>query len=373
LLLKADLDHVPVDRIYDELRRLPFGVRDGLLPLLIAVYLAGHWQETSVYEDGTFLLKVGGEEFQRLNKEPEVFTLQHCSVSGVRLAVYDQLSMALGADTNQRPDVLTVVRPLVSFAVSLPEYVRHAREVLSPRSRKVRDLLFVARQPVTLLFKELPEAMGFPIVNRENFDDDQISDLVAGLTETIAELRNAYPALLCRIRSGLQDAFSAKGDFNEFRNSLAFRSATIADHIYDLDFKAFVLRLGDSVLSDTQWIESVATLVAKKSPERWRHTDEAIFFENLTAFVPRFLRVESIHFNGAAIAGDQLRRCILLTVTRPDGSEAQEVFNWSPEEDNQLESIEKSLKSIIHKHGKIALAAAAGLLWQQHHTAEDEP
>lgn len=366
LLMKADLDRVSVDQIYDALRRPPFGVRDGLLPLLVAVYIAGHWQETSVYEDGTFLLKVGGNEFQRLNKEPEVFDLQHCSVSGVRLAVYEQLGRTLGADTTQDPDVLTVVRPLVSFAVSLPDYVRHAREILSPQSRKVRDLLFTARQPVTLLFKELPEALGFPIVKTENFTDDQIADFVDGLTKSIAELRNAYPNLLNRIHDGLLNAFVFKGDFDGFRKSLAIRSATISAHIYDLDFKAFVLRLGDPVLSDTQWVESVATLVGKKSPERWSHSDEANFFENLASFVPRFLRVESIHFNGTVLAKDQLKRCVQLTVTRPDGSEIQEILNWSPEDDSRVESMATNLKSLVGEHGKIVLAAAVSMLLQTH-------
>lgn len=374
LLLDADLDSVAVDKIYDELRRPPYGVRDGLLPLVVAVYLAGHWEETSVYEDGTFLLKVGGEEIQRLNKEPEMFALQHCSVSGIRLAVYDQLTRAFGATTNQRPDVLTVIRPLVSFAVSLPEYVRHAREVLSPQARKVRDLLFAARQPATLLFKELPEALGFPVIDTVSFPDDQISDLVKGLSESIAELRNAYPALLCRIRNGLQDAFNSTGDFDDFRHAIANRSGAIADHIYDLDFKAFVLRLADSALSNTQWIESVANLVAKKSPERWRGTDEAIFFENLEALVPRFLRVESIHFNGAVVADRaHSMRCVRLTVTRPDGSEAQEVLNWGPEDDSRFETVKAALDSLVAEHGQIALAAAAGLLWQQQYRGEDEP
>lgn len=372
LLQAADFDRVSVDRIFAELRRPPFGVRDGLLPLLLAVYLAGHWQETSVYEDGTFLLKVGGDEFQRLNKEPEVFELQHCSVSGVRLAVYNQLGRAFGADMDQRPDVLTVVRPLVSFAVSLPEYVRHAREVLTPQTRKVRDLLFNARQPATLLFKELPKALGFPIVKAEDFSDDQISNLVGGLTATIAELRNAYPALLCRIRDGLQDAFNFNGKFDEFRKSLAVRSVAISNHIYDLDFKAFVLRLGDSALSETQWIESVATLVGKKSPERWHHTDEAIFFEHLAAFVPRFQRVESIHFSGTPVTGEESKRCIRLTVTRPNGAEVQEIINWRPEDDHEVETVEAALQSIVAKHGQIALAAAAGIFLQKHLHAEDE-
>lgn len=373
LLLIADLDNVNVDHIYDELRHPPYGVRDGLLPLLIALYLAGHWQETSVYEDGTFLLKVGGEELQRLNKEPEAFALQHCSVIGVRLVVYNQLGKALGSEMSQRPDVLTVVRPLVSFAVSLPEYVRNVHDVLSPSSRKVRDILLAARQPITLLFRELPEALSFPVVKAETFTEDQIANLVEGLSEAISELRNAYPALLCRIRAGLQDAFGfLKGDFHGFRKQLTARSIAIGSHIHDLDFKAFVLRLGDDVLSDTQWIESVATLVAKKAPERWRNIDETIFFENLAALVPRFLRVESMGFNGTVLEGDMLKRCMRLTVTRPDGSQAEETLHWSPEDDLRFEGAEKALKTLLNDYGKITLAAAAGLFWQLQCSTKNE-
>ena len=51
----------------------------------------------------------------------------------------------------------------------------------------------------------------------ETFGSDQITDFVMGLTEAVAELRDAYPALLTRIRGGLQDAFELKGDFEKFR------------------------------------------------------------------------------------------------------------------------------------------------------------
>jgi hypothetical protein len=372
MLMEADLDRVPVNRIYDELRRPPLGVRDGLIPLIVAVYLAAHWQETSVYEDGTFLLKVGGDEFQRLNKEPEAFALQHCSVSGVRLEVYHQLGKALGTKTNKRPDVLTVVRPLVSFAVSLPDYARHAQEALSLQSRKVRDLLLTARQPVTLLFKDLPEALGLPVVKTETFGGNQITDFVTRLTETIAELRDAYRVLLIRIRGGLQDAFGIGGGAEEFRNLIAKRSASIAYSIVDLDLKAFVLRLGDTTLTDTQWIESIATLVAKKAPERWRDRDEEVFFEHLAGFVPRFKRVESIGFNGAVVDVEKFNRCLRLTVTRPDGSEADEVLYWGPEDDHRFQRAEQALHKVIRDHGKIALAAAARLFWQQQAVNEKE-
>jgi hypothetical protein len=372
LLLEADLDRVSVDRIYDELRRPPFGVREGLLPLIVAIYLAAHWQETSVYEDGTFLLKVGGDEFQGLNKEPEAFSLQHCSVSGVRLEIYHQLANVINAQTNQRPDVLTVVRPLVSFAISLPEYVRYAREALSPQARRVRDLLFSARQPMTLLFRDLPEALGLPAVKTETCEKQQLTDLVTGLTAAVAELRDAYPALLTRIRGGLQGAFGWNGNFDEFRKLIARRSVVIGNHIVDLDLKAFVLRLRDTVLTDTQWIESVATLVSKKVPERWCDIDETFFFERLAALIARFKRLESLRFDGDTVDAWRLSHCLRLTVTRPDGSEADEVFHWGPEDDHRFQFVEQALNELILDHGKIALVAAARLFLQQQAINEED-
>ncbi len=365
LLLEADLNSVPLDQIYDELRKPPYGVRDGLLPLLAAVYLAAHWQETSVYEDGTFLLKVGGDEFQKLNKEPEAFTLQHCSVSGIRLELYNQMAKVLGAETSHRPDVLTVVRPLVTFAVSLPEYVRETRETLSPQARKVRDLLLSSRQPVTLLFKELPKALGLHEVKTKAFGMEQVNGLVNGLAESIAELRDAYLCLLSRIRMGLQDAFGLKGDIDEFRKAITLRSTAVSGRIVDMELKTFLLRLRDTALPNTEWIESVATLVTKKAPERWKDVDEVFFFERLATLVPRFKRVESIGFNGKSMDAEKLRRCLRLTVTSPDGSEVDEVLHWSSADDSSLHSVEKALTKLIQDHGNLTLAAVARLFWQQ--------
>lgn len=371
LLVDADLDRVPVERIYDELRRPPLGVRDGLTPLLIAVYLAAHWQETSVYEDGTFLLKVGGDEFKRLSKEPEAFALQHCSISGVRLEVYHQLGLVLGTKVNQRPNVLTVVRPLVAFALSLSDYVKHLQGSLSQQTRKVRDILLNTRQPVTLLFKELPQALGLPVVKTKTFGGDHVTEFVTRLTEAVAELREAYPRLLIRIRTAMLDAFGIGESWEEFRCLIAARSAAVTFRIVDLDLKVFMLRLGDTVLTDTQWIESVATLIAKRAPKRWCDRDEEVFLIHLTEFVQRFKRAESIGFNGNVVDNERLKRCLRLTVTRPDGSEADEVLCWGPEDDHRFQHAEQALQKLIRDHGKIALAAAARLFWRQQAVNEE--
>ena len=75
---------VPFEEVAHALRQGNYAAREGLIPLLIAIYIAANWHRTAVYEDGTYLDHVGGPEFNRIVKEPEHFKLQHCAIEGVR-------------------------------------------------------------------------------------------------------------------------------------------------------------------------------------------------------------------------------------------------------------------------------------------------
>src|SRR5205814_1994321 len=82
---------ISVGRLFDELRQPPFGVRDGILPVLLVILLIEHQQELAFYENGTFLSRVGREEVLRAIKRPATFDLQMCRVKGVRLSVFRDL------------------------------------------------------------------------------------------------------------------------------------------------------------------------------------------------------------------------------------------------------------------------------------------
>ena len=56
-----------------------------------------------------------------------------------------------------QPQLLDVVRPLCVFAAGLPKYVQKTMH-LSGIARQVRDALLNAREPATLLFRELPKS-----------------------------------------------------------------------------------------------------------------------------------------------------------------------------------------------------------------------
>jgi hypothetical protein len=162
-LLRSHADsRVSAANIFAELRKEPFGVRDGVIPILVAAYAIAHQQDIAFYQDGTFLREVRGEEFLRLTKTPDRFDLQYCRIEGVRADLFDKLLtiLELPPAHNQKSELLDVVRPLCVFVAQLPSYV-HSTKKLSPAALAVRDRILAAREPVKLLFNDLPQACRF--------------------------------------------------------------------------------------------------------------------------------------------------------------------------------------------------------------------
>lgn len=99
LLQKPGIDvMVPVTDIFEGLSQVPYGIREGLQPFILAIYLATHHQRVALYEDGTFLPEVRGEVFMRLMKEPQAFHVQYCEIDGVRADVFSKLLRLLQID-----------------------------------------------------------------------------------------------------------------------------------------------------------------------------------------------------------------------------------------------------------------------------------
>lgn len=155
VLLKSAIDNkVPVKELFKELRERPFGVRDGLIPLLLAIYYVAHRQDIAIFEDGTFLHEVRGDDFYRLIKAPEYFEIQHSAIEGIRASVFNRLINVLGIpQTSDEQDsrILDVVQPLCHFVVQLPDYVHNTKK-LSQEAMAVRKLLMSAGEPAPLLF-----------------------------------------------------------------------------------------------------------------------------------------------------------------------------------------------------------------------------
>lgn len=362
---------VKVVDLIAELRRPPFGIRDGLSPILIALVAIIHEQHIAFYDDGAFMQQMAGLDIRRLTKVPELFEIQYCKVAGVRSELFRRMLEVLEAEapetvsqldltrTNTKLRLLDIVRPLCVFAANLPPHV-HKTNRLSGTGLAVRRALVAARDPAMLLFHDLPAGCGFdPITSKSR------ANVVEAFTNTlrsaIEELSHTYSGLQERIQNSFIDLFGLNGSLAATRHAMSQRASDILPFVTEPRLKAFCLRLTDLSLSDPKWIESLGSFVCMIPPTKWADLDAEKFFQELTLLVATFKRVEAISFERRTRTEADLS--VRVAITNLDGTEREAVIFISPEEELRMAEIAAEISNLINKTKDVGLAAAARAFW----------
>lgn len=355
---------IKISDIYEALRKKPFGVRDGIIPLLVAVFSKMHEQDVAYYENGTFMREVGGEDFPRIVKAPDTFEIQYCKISGVRSDLFNKLMNILGLNKTGKRDteLLDVVRPLCRFAAKLPVY-SHKTKRLSPHATAVRSALLSAREPVVLIFHDLPKACGFkPFSADKQASEKEIVGFVDSLKEAIDEVKAAFPELQERMKKEIQHAFGVPGTFQVARNQLADISEKILLTVKELRVKAFCMRLIDNNLPESEWLESLGSFICSKPPSKWIDTDEELFIHEMQQLVGKFKRLESMAFASSPKESDST--AIRISITKSDGCEIDQVLYLTREDESKVAGIEEQLSEILNETSNIGLTAASRVIWK---------
>jgi len=349
---------VRVSDLLSHLRHRPYGVRDGLAPLLLCVFSVVHEQNIAFYENGAFLRHLSGEEFLRLIKVPTSFEVQYCQITGVRAVVFDKLRKLLLPEESplQKPDILDVVRPLCQFAAQLPAFT-HRTRTISSEAASVREALLHAQEPAALLFRELPKACGFREfeIDRDSTGPEVVR-FVEVLKRALADLKASFPDLLTRMEAAVVAAFDRPGSFAEVRHAVRAVADKILVAVADPRLKAFCFRLADTSLAESAWVEALGSLLCGKPPSKWVDADVEIFQEEIKRFARQFQRVEAMAFDAIK---DKERSAIRVAVTRQDGVEVDQVLYVGTEEEAQAAEIETLIRGILQKTSRVGLVAAS--------------
>ena len=84
-----------LDELYQTLANPPYGVKQGMIPILIAAVLLYHLDDVGVYQDGTFIPILGVEHFELLLKDPARFAVKSFEIMGLRSQVFKELEAIL--------------------------------------------------------------------------------------------------------------------------------------------------------------------------------------------------------------------------------------------------------------------------------------
>lgn len=366
LLEKHADQRYSVNALMAHLRRPPFGLRDGIIPLLLAVVAIADKRDVAVYENGTFLRDVGRDAFLRLSKNPERFDIQYCKIDGARAELFQQLVglLKLRDRAAKKPELLDLVRDLCKLVADLPEYARNTKK-LGKRALAVRTAILEAQEPVVLVFHQLPVACGFAKFGPSSAPTAREAESFANaLRDAIEEIRGAYPALETRVLRALAQSFDfGHKNFATMRLELAERAEAIAVLASDIKLKGLALRLMDPALPQEQWVDSVGSFLGLRPPTKWKDEDEDVFSRELALLSGRFKRAEAVVF---ATPGQKIgARALRIALTKADGSERQQVLFVSPGEEKALHLLKVEIARLVAQNPHVGLAAASQVVWEE--------
>lgn len=358
-----------VAELWESLSSPPYGMRKGLLPILTVAFICVHRNRVSILKDETFVPELTPAVVELLVRNPERFQVQLSRMVGMRQTFVHKLVTAVTlTDVDGTSDLLSLVRPLVSFAHRLPEYTRNTKSV-SDNASNIRQLLLTATEPADLLFKRLPSVLGFKSI--DDIDPSLIDEIVSNIVQYIQELGNSYSELLRDVQSILLSAFGLQDHVPELPFAILRRRALlIRDVIRDLDTKAIVWRMSQDDTPE-KWIESVASVIMKKTPKNWYDGDLDDFRQEVFFVERQFVHYETIAalYQDDEEASSPIR--IGLTTTDID---FETVVKVSDGERRQSQLIVEELLNHLDSrsiNGNQLLLIAAELVHKYYSTAEN--
>ena len=346
-----------VEELYKRLEQPPFGLRRGPMPILLCAVLLHYETEVALYEEGSFVADISMPVFERLIRSPEKFEIKRFRMEGIRAEVFEQFTGMISKPVSvmgKPPNLLVIVRPIISFIHKLPRYTMLTQE-LSDAAIALRKAINDAREPDALLFEQLPQALGFdafgPLAETDSKTVDAFFNTLRG---TLSELNRAYDDLLSFIEEMLVSAFSLQSKDDSPHTELIKRAQPLLNWTIDTKLKVFLIRVCDEGLDFKEWLEAIGTYIANKPPAAWTDLDKAHFEMNLSELARKFHRFEVLSFERqqqpekpADSAGEVIR----VGITTLSSQEQERVVTVPPTAEEQIDNIERGIEQVFESAG----------------------
>jgi hypothetical protein len=353
---EAELEKQPLDKLFAKLRRPPFGMKSGVIPVLFCVACIVHDTEIAIYESNAFVPEITIDVFERILKSPETFTLRSYRIEGVRKTVFQEYAKLLGADAADSDNLVAVIKPLYRFFNRLQDYTKRTAS-LSQKAIAVREALLAARDPDQILFHDLPVACEFNPFESQKMSERSVRTFFHELHGAFAELQRCYDDLLSRLQLLLFQAFDLSGA--NARALLQQRTAALAEYAVEPRMRAFIMHLCADDLETVAWIEAIGALLAGKPPKSWNDADRARYEVSVAELSRSLKHIEALAFelSRPSVARDAGAEVYRIGITDHHSKEIEAVVTVTSKDKTKFTNTIKELEAALEKGGVAGSAA----------------
>jgi hypothetical protein len=211
---------VSASAIYDFWAAPPIGLKAGLSPLFLWLYLLARKEQVVFYIDGVFQPQLAPINTDELLRKPSDFSVRFLKIGDEERALLETLASQFARINGELvpTDVLNVARAVVREFLTLPTWTKRT-SLASLGTRRIRTEVLKASDPNQLIFIVLPQVVGS--------SDPKV--IVDAILHALTELRSLLPKMVQRTWGELVQALGVtNGGYSELQQ-LKARAEEISD------------------------------------------------------------------------------------------------------------------------------------------------
>ncbi len=347
---------ISIEEVYDIWRRPPFGIRDGLLPVLATAYIQSRRSHTTLYRERIFQPWLTDLDVEILASDPSDIQLRWMELSDFsRDLLSEMASIVRDMDpSNDLPELepIDVARGLVAIYDRLPDWVGRTQR-LSNNAKRIRQLFKQANDPNRFIFDDIPK-----LPTNNPHAGTGVVEITRHVRAGLAELDEAYDQMLNRMRETLLTELGIPSTSSDALSELRDRADNIRTISGDHRLEAFVVRLSRFQGTEAD-MESLASLASNKPPNQWVDSDIDRSTIELADLARRFTRLEAF----AHVKGRQDRREAMAVVVGLSGEPIHDDFEIADNQQDQVNELMGQVRQTLDESGDhaqdVILAALA--------------
>jgi len=226
---RATENEQSIEKLLDKLQSPPYGLRRGVLPVLLAAMMRLQLPVLTIRQDRKVFFPITGQVFTTMCQQPDRYTVEVGPWDMRREALWAVLqerfqSFLVEQEQIQQP-LSTLSLALLRWLQSLPRYCRDTNQI-SSAAQKLRDLIRKAqRDPARVLSYELLELLDDGSISIDPGDEkayrQALADRLSRLTD---EITTAYQALLYSLDRFAGETFALAPSLLQPDGQMAIRS-----------------------------------------------------------------------------------------------------------------------------------------------------
>lgn len=336
---------VSAETLYSIMRRPPFGIKTGLLPVLLVAFILSKRSDLAIYREGIFQAHFDDYDIDYLTVAPATIQLRWMDLPEASkqllgelasvVCSFDQVSQQVIGDG----EPIDIGRGLVKIFLDLPQWVKRTSR-LSRNALVIRDMLKRANDPNKLIFDDIQSLVdGEPSYK-------VIKAVVKKISDGLNELTAAYDSMLHRLQDLMLEELLVPNSSEQSFSDLRSRAKNIKQISGDLKTDAFIDRLAFFEGKQDE-LEGIISLLIGKPTTAWIDSDIDKASVALAEMSQTFIKLETL----AHIKGRANKRHSMAVIININGRRAPVVrdFNISEADMREVNELINTLEKALNE------------------------